>query len=116
MVESLQVMSAFHARSAWKFIELEPLFRLPLVRGFEVCFEGLGVIHWRFSSASNPKLGRMKLLEGLLEADSSGRTVRRLRLYPKLGRLKLLEGLLEADPSGRTVRRLRSYPTLGRMK
>ena len=95
MVESLQVMSAFHARSAWKFIELEPLFRLPLVRGFEVCFEGLGVIHWRFSSASNPKLGRMKFLEGLLKADSSGRTVKRLRSTSKLDRLKLLDGLLE---------------------
>ena len=109
-------MSAFHARSAWKFIELVPLFRLPLVRGFEMCFEWLGIIHWRLWSASNPKLGRMKLLEGLFEADPSGRTVRRLRSYPELSRLKMLEGLLEADPSGRTVRRLWSYPELGRMK
>ena len=111
-------MSAFHARSAWKFIELVPLFCLPLVRGVEVCFDCLGIIHWRLWSASTPKLGRMKLLEGLLEADPSGRTVRRRNFspYPELGRLKLLEGLLEADPSGTTVRRLRPYPELGRLK
>ena len=111
-------MSAFHARSVWKFIELVPLFCLPLVRGVEMCFEWFGVIHWRLWSASIPKLGRMKLLEGLLEADPSGRTVRRLWSYPELGRMKLLKGLLEADPSGRTVRRrnFSPYPELGRLK
>ena len=39
----------------------------------------------------------MKLLEGLLEADSPGRTVRRLWSYPVLDRMKLLDGLLETE-------------------
>ena len=118
MVESLQVMSAFHARSAWKFIELVPLFRLPLVRSFEMCYEWLGIIRERHWLASNPKLVQIEKLEGrCVTADPSARTVRRLRSYPELVEIETFEGrCATAGPSARTVRRLRSYPKLVRMK
>ena len=112
MVESLQVMSAFHARSAWKFIELVSLFCLPVVRSSEMCFKWLGIIRCHHWSASNPKLVQNEMLEGrCVTVDPSKRMVRQLQLYSKLVEIEMFEGeCVMVDPSERMVRRLWSYP------
>ena len=116
-------MSAFHAQSAWKFIELFPLLVFNLVGSLKcVSRTVLMVIRWcHLVSVYLFQLGNeivtlaqlgneTATLEGSRDARFSDAA---LRDAPAMVIECNAEGLQKADSSERTVRRsLRSYPKL----
>ena len=116
-------MSAFYARSAWKFIELLPRFLFWFGEGFEmhVAMSSSTIVRCAESCAVYSRLVRLKRWKAWRrEADfdrkeSQGDFDR----IPKLDRLKRFEGLGEERQTlaeRKVEATLKSYPRLDRLK
>ena len=95
-IELLQVMSAFYARSAFKFIELLPWLLLSFGEQFEVRVVPVAlsmIVRWsRKNPAYHSQLERLKRWKACnREIETCSRRIERLKLRAiKIERLKLL--------------------------
>ena len=116
-------MSAFYARSAWKFIELLPRFLFWFGEGFEmhVAMTSSTIVRCAKSCAVYSRLVRLKRWKAWgREADFDRKESRGdFDRIPKLDRLKRFEGLGEERQTlaeRKVEATLKSYPRLDRLK